>query len=495
MTTEDPSKVTNDATTDTEQVAEKPTTGPDSVRFPRIGDRTDPVRQGLLESLAPPSKSVGTTTTDETTPPWKRIAGFPPLWFGLMLAVVAIAVFTETLPVNMLGGFALTIILGGLLIWIGNLFPYIREMGLPTILCTFGPATLVFLGLFPQHGIDVAATFTDDQGFLDFFITAVIVGSVLGMPRDLLIQAGPRFLVPLVGCITLTLGIIGMLGWITGFGFLPALLFIAAPVMAGGLGLGAVPMSEMYAERLGGAPSDFMGDLMSAVAVANIFCILFAGGYNALGKLKKQPFRGFNGYGQLLRIQKKGKDLTIPKRPDQAKLYALGKGLAITAVLYVLGQILGEAFPFLHAYAWIILAALVLNVFNLFPKDLTEAATGWGDYIQSYLVPALLVGVSLTYINISEVLQSLQNPTFIPLIIATVAVSGLTAGGLGWLVKMNFIEASITPGLVMADTGGSGDVAVLSAAQRLHLMPWAALTTRVGGVLVLFLTSVIAGFL
>ncbi|MGD7003366.1 2-hydroxycarboxylate transporter family protein [Corynebacterium halotolerans] len=469
--------------------------GPDSVRFPRIGDRNNPVRQTLVENLTPSSSSVGSTLTDAKSEPWRRIAGFPPIWFGLLLAVVAIATFTGSLPETMLGGFALTIVLGGLLIWTGNLFPYIREMGLPTILCTFGPATLVFLGLFPEHGVTVASNFVDSQGFLDFFVIAVIVGSVIGMPRDLLIQAGPRFIAPLVGCLTLTFLVIGLLGLLTGFGGLEAILFIAAPIMAGGLGVGAVPMSEMYAAQMGGSSADFMGDLMSAVAVANIFCILIGGGYNALGKLKTQPFQGFNGYGQLLRVNKKGRDLIIPKRPDHALLTTLGKGLAITAVLYVFGQYLGDVFPFLHAYAWTIILALVLNLSNQLPRELTDAATGWGDYIQSYLVPALLVGVSLTYIDIGEVLAALQNPVFIPLTIATVVLATLTSGAIGWLVKMNFIEAAITPGLVMADTGGSGDVAVLSAANRMHLMPFAALTNRVGGVLVLFVTSVLTGFL
>jgi Na+/citrate or Na+/malate symporter len=42
-------------------------------------------------------------------------------------------------------------------------------------------------------------------------------------------------------------------------------------------------------------------------------------------------------------------------------------------------------------------------------------------------------------------------------------------------------EDSTTTGLVMADTGGRGDVSVLSAAGRMHLMPFAALTNRIGG--------------
>ena len=63
------------------------------------------------------------------------------------------------------------------------------------------------------------------------------------------------------------------------------------------------------------------------------------------------------------------------------------------------------------------------------------------------------------------------------------------------LVKFNFVEVAIVPGLVKPGTGGSGDLSVLSGSERMHLMPFAAITNRIGGTLVLFLTSLMVPML
>jgi malate:Na+ symporter len=424
-----------------------------------------------------------------------RIASTPAPLYVAFAAVVLIAAVTGNLPESMLSGFAVTILLGGLLIWIGNLFPVVRDFGLPTILCTFVPAVLIFAGVMPENAVTVVQDFVDAYGFLDFFVMALIAGSILGMPRALLLKAGPRFAVPLVGCLIATFVLIGALGAVTGFGFVEGILFIAAPIMAGGLGLGAVPMSEMYAARTGGQADAFMGDLMSAVVMANIVCILIAGIYNGLGKRRKQLFVGFNGHGQLLRVQGRAGEMVAPPKKELSSFLSLGKGLLIAAVLFVAGNLVAVYLPVLHPYAWTILFAAAVKIFGLLPKDLEDGSSEWGDMIASVLVPALLVGVSMTYIDIQEVLASVSDPMFIVLTIATVVIATLTSGFLGWLVKFHFVEAAITPGLVMADTGGSGDVSVLSAANRMHLMPFAALTNRLGGALVLFVTSLIVPLL
>ncbi|MNW43285.1 Citrate-sodium symporter [compost metagenome] len=422
------------------------------------------------------------------------ISGLP-IWLYLtMAAVVLIAAVTGKLPGGMLPGFAVAMLLGGLLIWFGNLFPIVRDFGLPTILCTFVPALVMFYGFMPEAIITVVTDFITTHGFLDFFVAAVIAGSILGAPRALLLKAGPRFAIPLVSCILISFAAIGLIGAVAGFGFWNAMLTVAAPIMAGGLGLGAVPMSEMYGAQTEQDSSAFMGDLMSAVVVANVFCILFAGILNGLGK-RKQLFIGFSGNGDLMRVKGTSKELSNPPKRTMASFLTLGKGLVLTAGLYVLGELLGGFFAFLHPYAWMIIVVAALKIFGLLPKDIEEATTDWGEMITSVLVPALLVGVSISYIDINEVLASLGDPMFIVLVVITVLIAGLSAGIVGWLLKFNFVEAAITPGLVMADTGGSGDVSVLSASERMHLMPFAALSNRIGGAFVLFLTTLLVPFM
>ncbi|MCG2621015.1 2-hydroxycarboxylate transporter family protein [Arthrobacter sp. I2-34] len=457
---------------------------------------TDPATvAGQPAGSGPATPVAGSRAVHHSYPRGFRIASMPGAVYFVLAALLLLAALTGNLPDSMIAGFAVTILLGGLLIWIGNLFPVVRDYGLPTILCTFVPATLLFLGLLPENLVTVVQNFVSGYGFLDFFVVTIIAGSILGMPRALLLKAGPRFAVPVVGCLVATFLLVGLLGAVTGFGFIEGILMIAAPIMAGGLGIGAVPMSEMYAARTGGTSEAFMGDLLSAVVVANIVCILIAGLYNGLSKRGTQLFVGFNGHGELLRVQGKSSELTMPPKKEISSFIALGKGLAIAGCLFVLGNLAGAFLPALHPYAWTIIAAALIKIFGLFPKELEEASSEWGDMISNIMVPALLVGVSITFIKIDDVLASLGNPMFILLTVCTVIIATVSSGLLGWLVKFHFVEAAITPGLVMADTGGSGDVSVLSAANRMHLMPFAALTNRVGGALVLFLTSLLVPLL
>lgn len=168
---------------------------------------------------------------------------------------------------------------------------------------------------------------------------------------------------------------------------------------------------------------------------------------------------------------------------------ALGQGLLIAGSLYVLAVMLNAIVPSIHQYAWLTLIAAGIKVAGFVPNAIEEAASQWGDYATITLVPALLASVSVASIDIGGVVEGFTDARFIILVVAGVIISGVAGAVFGYLVRFYAVESAVVPGLIMADTGGSGDVAVLSAAERMHLLPFATVATRIGGAFVLVFTS------
>lgn len=63
------------------------------------------------------------------------------------------------------------------------------------------------------------------------------------------------------------------------------------------------------------------------------------------------------------------------------------------------------------------------------------------------------------------------------------------------MVGFYFVESALTAGLCMTNMGGTGDLAVLSAAKRIQLMPFARLSTSIGGAFVIFLCGLLASYM
>ncbi len=81
---------------------------------------------------------------------------------------------------------------------------------------------------------------------------------------------------------------------------------------------------------------------------------------------------------------------------------------------------------------------------------------------------------------------------YLVLIVATVIGAVIGTWFTGKLVGFYPIESSVTAGLCMANMGGSGDVAVLGAANRMEMMPFAQISSRIGGALVIILANILA---
>jgi Na+/citrate or Na+/malate symporter len=80
------------------------------------------------------------------------------------------------------------------------------------------------------------------------------------------------------------------------------------------------------------------------------------------------------------------------------------------------------------------------------------------------------------------VLLSALTPAYCITIFMTVLTLALTGFGVGRWMGLNPVESAII-NVCHSGMGSVGDMAILTSAQRMHLMPFAQLATRIGGAL------------
>lgn len=412
------------------------------------------------------------------------IFNIPILWFGIFAAIAIFAMYTENLPAGMIGALLITMVLGELFGWFGNNTPIVRTfLGGGAIVAIFGSAFMVYSGLMPESTTATITEFMKDGDFLNFYIAALITGSILGMESKILVKAGVRYALPLLAAVLGAVGLAALIGLLLGFSVQEAVLVIAMPIMGGGMGAGAVPMSQVYSEMLGNEPGYYLSILVPALALGNVFAIILASVLNLIGN--KYP--SLTGNGQLIR--------NFHYEKKETPRYDLGKmGIGVLAAVsfYMLGNLLGEFIP-LHPYAIMIVLVAVLKVANVMPEIIVEGASQWYEFVARNWTNALLVGIGVAYTDLEAVLNALSIE-YVLIVLAVVIGAVIGAGVVGKFMGFYPIEAAITAGLCMANMGGTGDVAVLSAARRMELMPFAQISSRLGGALILLLASLFIPF-
>lgn len=121
-------------------------------------------------------------------------------YFIPIFVIILVAAYTNSLPKGMIGAFAFMMTFGAILDYVGNKMPIVKDyLGGGPIIAIFGSAALVYYNAFPKDIFSTVESFMKGGGFLDFYIAALIVGSILGMNRKLLIKAAIRYLPVIIG--------------------------------------------------------------------------------------------------------------------------------------------------------------------------------------------------------------------------------------------------------------------------------------------------------
>ena len=368
---------------------------------------------------------------------------------------------------------------------IGKRLPVIRNLGAAAIFATFVPSYLVFAHLLPEGMVKPIGDFTKESNFLYLFIAAIIVGSIFGMDRQVLIKGFLKIFVPLAAG-SVVAGTVGtLIGVALGLGAYHTFFFIVIPIMAGGVGEGAIPLSIGYAEILHQEQGVLFAQVLPPIMLGSLTAILLAGFLNWVGKRRPHltgEGRLQPGVGEELVA---GEEKAAASTVDASAIAAAG----VTAIaLYLLGTACFKLFGLPGPVAMLFFAVAV-KLTRAVPPSLQLAGQVVYRFFSTAVTYPLLfaIGVSLTP---WETLVAALTPANIAVIVSTVASVITTGFFVGRLLGMYPIDAAIVTAC-HSGQGGTGDIAILTAANRLQLMPFAQIATRIGGAITVTFTIIL----
>lgn len=422
-----------------------------------------------------------------------NVCGLPFRYFTIFFIIVLIATYTHLLPTveisigdNTISGtsfiatFAFLMAIGGIFFWLGNTIPIVNNyLGGACLLPLIGASFLNYLGLVPAEVVNGTKVLMKG-GFQDAYIALLLVGSVLVMNRKVLLGATARYIPTVLGSQVFAIGFSMLAGVLTGFGATDALFNIAAPCMSGGSAGAMTTLPALYTSLAGKDMTGLAGQFLCYASIANVLAVVFAAVFN--GITKKVP--GLNGNGQILR---KGaqEDLNGEKRPSTSADYkALGSGIFIAFVLYIAGNIIGSipGLGVIPGLAWTIILCIIIKCTGILPAKFEDNAVYSMNFALKALLPMLIAGIGINSLQF-DTISSFFTPGAFLVIIMAVLGAFLGAMLIGHISGLYGYEAGITAGLCCCNIGGSGDIAVLTAAKRMNLLAFASISTRIGGAL------------
>lgn len=413
-----------------------------------------------------------------------KISGVSLPLYAFIVIVLAVTIAMGKLPLNMLGLTLLLVVMGHLLYFIGEKLPIMNSyLGGGSVFTLLGATLLATFHIIPKDIIVATKGFLGDSfGFLDFYIAALICGAILGMNRKLLVKASARF-IP-VSLVTMVIGAfsVGLVGMLLGQGFGHSILYVSFPQMVGGMGAGILPLSKIYASNLHGDQATIFSQLAPATTLGNILAIIGAVLISKVFVNSKS-----NGHGVLIPVNKD----ELKKEKLNLNPTDIGVGMMFAFTIFLLGVICNAFVPKIHSYAFMIIIVFILKALDVVPKTLENCVVMFNQVIMSNLTHAVLAGIGLSLIDLATLAKAM-NVQFIILSLTSVVAMGLAAAIIGEFVGLFPVETAIGAGMINNSMGGTGNIAVLSASDRMEMIAFAQMANHLSGAIILILGGLLA---
>lgn len=430
----------------------------------------------------------------ETKTPLK-LCGLP--WWqalavvGISAACMFLGVQSSSVAGTLCSAFGLAIVLYEIGEWLPIWNNYI---GGGLLMSFFGTALLKFFNVIPEKTLDNINRVIsgDDVNLLEVYIIFLIAGSVLALDKDILLKSFAGYIPAILGGLAMA-ALCGVgAGLLFGVDPQTTIMKYVLPIMGGGNGAGAVPLSNIYETVTGDPAANFYGFAIIILTVGNIFAIIGSALLNTIGEKfpkltgdKKTLVRG----GEHIAREDKKVACTIQ---DEMGAFILtlgcyGVGRLMSKV--ILPKIAGAS---IHAYAYMIIFVVILAASGIVPEGVRAGAKRLQSFMTTALGMVIMVGMGADF-DIAE-LFSVMTPGNVVMALAIVIGAVIGSAVVGYLVGFYPVDTALTAGLCMANRGGSGDLACLGAAKRMDLMAYAQLSSRLGGAIVLIIASFVFSF-
>lgn len=421
-----------------------------------------------------------------------QIFGMHVKYFLPLSVVVLAALLMGCLPADgFVQSFVVLMAVGGLLSWIGSVVPLIRSIGGKLILPMFGAVILTKTGILPETASE-SANLLMNNGFQMFFVASIVVGTILATDSKLLKASSLRYLPVLLLVQIFALAFAFLASLITGKSFYEAVFFVAAPCMAGGTSGAITTLPALYSSVLNTDMSTMSGSLFATAMLGTYIALAIV----IVMKILANNFPKLTGNGQGELIRNESAEITEAKKnmtvfPNSTDDYGdLVGGLFISLAVTVIGAIFSNFIPNVVYIAWAIIIVILVKIFGLVPDDLCKKANCWSQFSQEYLIIIMCTAIGMSSSG-GVSLSSVLSPTIIIILLMTFvgAILGAMVGAK--LFGLYRYETAITAAMCSCNIGASGDVQMLAVTERMDLLPFATISTRIGGAMMLIEISIL----
>lgn len=411
-----------------------------------------------------------------------------PLKLYVLIAVLSVAILQLDLltQAGVAGAYAVMWTIAFFFYAIGERVRILKALvGGGLVVAWAGAAMISRAGLIGQEEVQFIQAQMIGNGFLYVLLAALVISSVLGVQTSELKKSLLSYAPIVIGGLIVAASAGLVAGFLVGMPYSEVITRYFLPIMGGGAGAGALPMSEVYADVTNGNAAEYFNHAIGVLTLGNLTAILIASLLVYVGKV----FPLISGEGKLVRDLEQvnaSKAANTDVEPIAKEETNTQSAIVLVVSILLAGMLLAH-YNSLHFFAWVTIISVILNLVDVVGttmKASLKILSAWG--MKTFLA-AMLVAFGLT--ADFDVIIALFSFSSLFVIISIVIGAAIGAGLTSYFVRLYPIEGAITGGLCMADAGGSGDLQVLSAARRIELYPYSQLSSRVGGAFVLILAS------